>query len=145
MTSYSNLQFLIELTIASNSDFHQDWIHTHTPLNLVLKHSQRHPPCTQNRSQHNARAPSFNTSWRIPCCLRPRQKCNGMWGVCRHRFSSGIGVCTLPHSESSQCTVTTNPYLHFLYLFIPISFISFNIQQSMFCSSEIDGTRTCSI
>ena len=30
MTSYSNLQFLIELTIASNSDFHQDWIHTHT-------------------------------------------------------------------------------------------------------------------
>ena len=54
-------------------------------------------------------------------------------------FPSRIGMCTSPHSESSQCTVMTNPYLHFPYLFIPMSFTVHNTQQSTFYPVKSTG------
>ena len=103
MTSSSNLQFLIELTIASNSDFHQDWIHTHT-----------------HTSQSGLKTLSMTSTMHSESAARAESVC--------HRFSSGIGACTSPCPESSQSTVTTNLYLHFPYSCILISFTGHNTQ-----------------
>ena len=54
-------------------------------------------------------------------------------------------MCTSPHPESSQSTVTTNPDLHFPDSCISISFTGHNTQQSTFYSREIYWTHTCSI
>ena len=112
MTLHSNLQFLIELTIASNSDFHQDQIHTHH-LSIWSENTLNgiHPALQIDRTTMPGLCLSIQAYIYPVICVHAK-RCNSVWRVSRHRFSSGWGEVHTPIPEEKRWRQTFHMLLH---------------------------------